>query len=142
MVGRSASPRRPWPPPLLDRDLLRAGHLFLGQRELDHAVCVLGLGLVLIDVMAQRKAAKLAAIIAFAADNLLAPLLFLFLLHFGADRYLVAIDRYFDVLLLHARDFRVYPIGLVVLGKVHLALRLFRQALPQRPRARDSEHVF
>src|ERR1019366_10346150 len=94
--GRESRPGRPpkaraAPPPkrarldvLFDRQLLhRAAVASLRQRELEDPVLVFGFGLTLIDAMHQRKAARLHAVVALAAKDRFAFLLFCFFLDFG-----------------------------------------------------------
>src|SRR3977135_3449656 len=65
-----------WPPlpidgswVLLDRQLLRGGRRFLGQRQFEHAVRVLGAGAGVVDFLAQPESARHRAEIALAVQH-------------------------------------------------------------------------
>src|SRR5258706_6121167 len=105
---------------LLDRDLFALGSSFLGQRQLEHAVAELGLGLGFVDFLRQREAARHLAEYALGVQHALVLGSFLLLLHFGGERDLRAVDRYADVVLLYTGQLRRDLVGPVLLGDVHL----------------------
>src|SRR5258706_850264 len=82
---------------LLDRDLFALGGSLLGQRQLEHAVAELGLGLGFVDFLRQREAARHLAEHALGMQHTLVLGNFLLLLHFATDRDLRAVGLYVDV---------------------------------------------
>src|SRR5690349_13519772 len=120
--------------PLLDRDLFRGRRLALGQRQFEHALVVPRFGARRVEVALQRERAVLVAVVTLAANDLLALLLLGLLLHLGADRDLVAVDRHLDVVLVHARHLGLDAKRPLVLGDVHAHLRLLGQVAQERAR--------
>src|SRR5882762_2596657 len=105
---------------LLDADLLARGCLLLRQRQLEHAVVVLGLGLRLVHFLRQREAARDLAERALGVEHALVLRDFLLPLDVSGQRYLRAVDGDLDVFLADARDLGGDNVGAVFLGHVHL----------------------
>src|SRR5262245_45415708 len=105
--GRERAAEAVGPPPqqdllrraLLDRQLAAREHGLLRERELEHAVLVLGDARRLVELRGQREAAERVSVVPLGMQNALAFLPLGFALHFGADRDLVAFDRDLDVVL-------------------------------------------
>ena len=108
--------------------MLGVGRFLLGQGELEDAVLVLRFGLALVNVVLEREAAILLAVVALAADDRLTLLFFLFAFYLGTNRYLVAVDRNFDVFLLGTRNIGLDLIDLVVFGRIKLDLGFLGKA--------------
>src|SRR6266513_2833317 len=104
---------------LLDADLLARGCFFLRQRQLDHAVVVLGRGLRLVHFLRQREAARDLAERALGVEHALVRD-FLLPLDISGQRDFRAVDGDLDVFLLDARDLGGDNVGAVFLGHVHL----------------------
>src|SRR6185503_8417520 len=82
---------------LLNRDCLARRGGFLRQRQLQHAVAKLSLGLFFVQLLRQRKAARHLAEAALGMQYPLALGDFLLALDFGGERHLGAVDRHLDV---------------------------------------------
>src|SRR3989449_4269326 len=105
---------------LLDGDPLLRGCLLLRQRQLEHAVVVLGLGLRLVQFLRQREAARDLAERTLGVEHALVLRDFLLPLDISGQRYLRAVDGDLDVFLPDARDLGGDYVGAVFLGHVDL----------------------
>src|SRR5258708_17039901 len=105
---------------LLDRQLLRGGRRFLGQRQFEHAVRVLGAGAGVVDFLAQPESARHLTEGALAVQHALAVFFIALGARLGSDRHLVAVDVDLDVFLLDSRQFGDHLAFAVVLGHIDL----------------------
>src|SRR5512143_2769299 len=104
---------------LLDRQALCRRSGLLGQYQLEHAVPVARGRGGLVDFVRQGETAAHPSRVALGAQDLLARLPFGALLHLGADRHRVGVDRDLDVGLVHTGQVGVDRVALVVLLDVH-----------------------
>src|SRR6266436_1150351 len=105
---------------LLDRQLLRGGRRFLGQRQFEHAVRVLGAGAGVVDFLAQPESARHRAEVALAVQHAFAIFFIAPGARLGSDRNLVAVDVDLDVFLLDSRQFSNHLVFAVMLGYIDL----------------------
>src|SRR4026207_2424651 len=105
---------------LLNRDCLARRSDFLRQRQFTPAVAEFRLGLLFIQFLRQREAARHLAEAALGMQYPFAFGRFLLALDLGRKRHLRAVDRHMDVFLLHPGQICDNLIGAVFLGHIHL----------------------
>src|SRR3990172_13328593 len=112
-------PFQPLPERLLDGDAFDRLRRFLRQLELEYAVGIPRLGRVLVAVLTERKRAVYLTVVALRAQHFFTVLGLFFVLHFGVDFDLVAVDPDVDVFLLDARNFGAHHVAGIIFGHVH-----------------------